>query len=162
MATAIMASNAVYGPYWEVDAAEQFEPSATEEKFPKGDYFIMDVQSHFTDGFAIPGFRSAEFAKNMGFKDLDASPESFSFPNFVKEMFFDSETTMLIISGVPGKETNKDRAGNVLEGKKRGGGVLPSWLMSQSKKQLNDLAGSQRALCQGNCAPNHYWDRTTN
>ena len=34
--------------------------------------------------------------------------------------------------------------------------------MSQSKKQLNDLAKSTRALCQGNCAPNHYWDKKTN
>ncbi len=34
--------------------------------------------------------------------------------------------------------------------------------MSESKKQLNDLAESQRALCQGNCAPNHYWDKKTN
>ena len=24
------------------------------------------------------------------------------------------------------------------------------------------MAGSQRALCQGNLAPNHYWDKTTN
>ena len=31
--------------------------------------------------------------------------------------------------------------------------------MSQRKKDINDMAGRQRALCQGNCAPNHYWDR---
>ena len=40
--------------------------------------------------------------------------------------------------------------------------ILPSWLMARSKKEINDLAGSQRALCQGNLAPNHYWDKTTN
>ena len=32
--------------------------------------------------------------------------------------------------------------------------------MSARKKEINDLAGCQRALCQGNCAPNHYWDTT--
>ena len=34
--------------------------------------------------------------------------------------------------------------------------------MSERKKDINDLAGCQRALCQGNCAPNHYWDTKTN
>jgi predicted TIM-barrel fold metal-dependent hydrolase len=34
--------------------------------------------------------------------------------------------------------------------------------MSQRKNELNKLAGSQRALCQGNLAPNHYWDRAAN
>ena len=34
--------------------------------------------------------------------------------------------------------------------------------MSQRKKDINDMAGSVRALCQGNCAPNHYWDMKTN
>src|SRR6266852_9243255 len=43
MATAFLASNMVYGPYWEVSAAETLEPAATEEKWPKGEYFIMDV-----------------------------------------------------------------------------------------------------------------------
>jgi predicted TIM-barrel fold metal-dependent hydrolase len=160
MATAFLASNMVYGPYWEVSAAETLEPAAAEEKWPKGEYFIMDVQTHFTNGFAL-GFRNMEFVKNMGFK-LKNDSAAYSFPNFVKELFFDSETSMIVISGVPGKETNKDAQGKVLEGTKRGGGLLPSWLMSQRKKEINDLAGCQRALCQGNCAPNHYWNRDTN
>jgi hypothetical protein len=32
----------------------------------------------------------------------------------------------------------------------------------QARKQINDLAGSQRALNHGNLAPNHYWDKVTN
>src|SRR4029077_15253415 len=62
MATAFLASNMVYGPYWEVSAAETLEPAATEEKWPKGEYFIMDVQTHFTNGLALQ-FRNAEFIK---------------------------------------------------------------------------------------------------
>ena len=160
MATAFLASNMVYGPNWEVDAAETTEPAATEEKFPKGEYFVIDVQTHFTNGIAI-GFRKAEFIRNMGFK-LEDNPEAYSFANFVKEIFFDSETSIAVISGVPGRETNKDSEGRVLEGRDRRGGLLPSWLMSGSKKQLNELAGGTRAFCQGNCAPNHYWNRETN
>ena len=44
----------------------------------------------------------------------------------------------------------------------RGGGILPSWLMSQAASEINEMAGSQRALSQGNLAPNHYWDKTAN
>ncbi len=160
LATAMLASNAVYGPYWEVDAAEALDPAATNEKYPKGEYFIIDVQAHFTKGTAL-GFRNAEFVQNMGFK-LDGSAESYSFPNFVKEMYFDSETNMVVISGVPGKEKNKSPDGKVLEGKERGGGVLASWYMTECRNKINEIAGCQRALAQGNCAPNHYWDKTAN
>jgi predicted TIM-barrel fold metal-dependent hydrolase len=160
MATAFLASNVVYGPCWDVDAAETIEPGATEEKFPKGEYFVFDVQTHFTDGVPL-GIRSAPFIKDMGFQ-LDENPEAYSFKNFVKELFFDSETSLIVISGVPGREKNQDAGGKVLEGKAREGGVLPSWLMSKRKKELNELAGCTRALCQGNCAPNHYWDRARN
>ncbi len=166
LATAFWASNQVYGNNWIVDEAETLEPGAYEEKWPKSEYFIIDVQAHFTNGLAI-GFRNMsmfknqEFVKNMGFK-LENTPEAYAFPNFVKEMFFDSETAMLVISGVPGRERNFDRKGNRVEGPKRFGGVLPSWLMSLRKNDINDMAGSVRALCQGNCAPNHYWDKKTN
>jgi predicted TIM-barrel fold metal-dependent hydrolase len=165
LATCFLASNKVYGQVFDVDEAETFEPQAIAEKWPKDDYFVIDVQAHFTNGIPL-NFRSMEFVKNMGF-NLKDDVESYSFKNFVKEMFYDSDTSMVIISGVPGKEYNKDKEGNVLEGSARTpkgyGSILPSWLMSQSKKEINDLAGgTQRALCQGNLAPNHYWDKATN
>jgi predicted TIM-barrel fold metal-dependent hydrolase len=162
MATCFVAQNMVYGPRscWAVDEIETTEPGAYEDKYPKSEYFIVDVQAHFTNGFAI-GFRNAEFVKNMGF-NLKEDREAYSYPNFIKEMYFDSETSMLVISGVPGKEQQYGKDGEPLEGPKRRGGILPSWLMTQRKKDINDMAGSARALCQGNCAPNHYWDMKTN
>ncbi len=160
MATAFFAANMVWGPYWEVDAAETLEKAAGDEKWPKGEYFVIDVQTHFTDGFSI-GSRSSGFLKNLGL-ELKTDAESYGFASFVKEIYFDSETSLAVISGVPGRETDKDLAGKILEGRDRKGGILPSWLMSKRKKELNELAGSQRALCQGNCAPNHYWDTTKN
>ena len=160
LATCFLAANRVYGNYWDVDEAETMEPEAYEEKWPKGEYFIFDVQTHFTNGVAL-NFRNLEFIKNMGF-NLKNDVEAYSYKNMVKEMFFDSETEMIMISGVPGRENQKDANGNALEGRSRGGGILPSWLMSQCKKELNELAGSTRALCQGNLAPNHYWDKTAN
>ncbi len=164
LATAFLASNNVYGRYWDVEEVETYEADATEEKWPKGEYFIFDVQTHFTNGLALT-FRNMEFVRNMGFK-LKSDPEAYAFPNFIKELFFDSETNMIVISGVPGKEINKDKDGKVLERQARtpglSGRILPSWLMAERKKEINDIAGCQRALCQGNCAPNHYWDKTNN
>ncbi|MEP7270804.1 MAG: amidohydrolase family protein [Acidobacteriota bacterium] len=161
LATCFLASNLAYGKnYWDVDEAETWEPSAYNEKWPKGEYFIIDVQSHFTNGQAL-NFRNAEFVKNMGFQ-LKNDAESYSFGNFMKEMYFDSDTTICVISGVPTAEKNRDETGKILEGIARSRGLLPSWLMSQSMKRINDIAGSQRALCQGNLAPNHYWDKATN
>ena len=58
LATCLLATNKVYGAALEVAEAEAYEPAATEEKFPKSDYFIFDVQSHFTNGYAL-NFRSA-------------------------------------------------------------------------------------------------------
>jgi len=78
LATAFLASNMVYGPYWQVSAEETKNPAATDEKYPKGEYFIIDVQTHFTNGFAL-GFRSAEFLRNMGF-DLPDEIEYESVP----------------------------------------------------------------------------------
>ena len=44
----------------------------------------------------------------MGF-NLKNDVEAYSFPNFVKEMFFDSETDMIVISGVPGTRNQQRR-----------------------------------------------------
>ncbi|HEY7912058.1 MAG TPA: hypothetical protein VIG62_09130, partial [Blastocatellia bacterium] len=162
LATCFLAQNKVFGNVWDVDEVETMELAAIEEKFPKGEYFVLDVQAHFSNGIALP-FREMEFVKNMGF-NLKNDVESYGYRNFVKEMFFDSETEMLVLSGVPTLEVNKDDKGNVLEGKARTprGGILPSWLMAQCKKELNNISGSKRVLCQGNLAPNHYWDKATN
>jgi uncharacterized protein len=166
LATCFLASNQVFGSnVWEVDEVESWEAAATQEKFPKGEYFIIDVQAHFTNGLPLTGFRSMEFVKNMGFQ-LKEDADAYGFRNFVKEMFFDSDTALVVISGVPGKEIHRGPDGKVLEGAARtpgmAGRVLPSWVMSKAAKEINTLAGSQRALNQGNCAPNHYWDKTTN
>ncbi len=160
LAACFLASNQVFGKNFDVDEAESMEPDAYAEKWPKGEYFILDVQSHFTNGVAL-NFRTMEFIRNMGFQ-LKNDVEAYSFKTFVKEMFFDSETDTIVISGVPGRENQRDAEGKMLEGRARSGGILPSWLMSQAKNEINGLAGSRRALSQGNLAPNHYWDRAKN
>ncbi|HEY3840912.1 MAG TPA: hypothetical protein VGL72_30275, partial [Bryobacteraceae bacterium] len=160
LATCFAAMNKVYGKAFEVDEDETTNSSATAEKYPKSEYFIIDVQTHFTNGFAL-NFRNDKFIRNMGFQ-LKNDAEAYGFKNFVKEMFFDSDTNMIVISGVPGKEVQRDASGKVLEGRARRGGILPSWLMSEARNQINSVAGCQRSLSQGNLAPNHYWDTVKN
>jgi predicted TIM-barrel fold metal-dependent hydrolase len=165
LATCFLASNEVFGKCWDVDEAETWEAAAVDEKWPKDEYFIIDVQAHFTNGLPVGNFRQMEFVKNMGF-NLKNDADAYSFQNFVKEMYFDSETKMVVISGVPGKENLRDANGKVLIDAERtpgvSGKVLPSWVMAKARKQINELAGSQRALNQGNLAPNHYWDKVKN
>ncbi|MBM3728069.1 MAG: hypothetical protein FJW40_21910 [Acidobacteria bacterium] len=160
MATCFWASNQVFGANFEVDEAETMEEAASAEKWPKGEYFVLDVQAHFTNGFAL-NFRTDPSIVGMGF-NLKNDAASYGFRNFVKEFFFDSETDMIIISGVPGREILRDKDGKIPEGAMRRGGILPSWLMSQASRDINKLASSTRALCQGNLAPNHYWDKANN
>jgi uncharacterized protein len=152
----------VYGKVFDVADAETYELAAIDEKYPKSEYFVIDVQAHFTNGIAL-NFRNSETARNMGF-DLKDDVESYSFRNFVKELFFDSDTNMVVISGVPTREIQRTPDGKVAEGAQRNApfAILPSWLMAQKKQEINAMAGSQRALCQGNLAPNHYWDKATN
>ncbi|HEY7545003.1 MAG TPA: hypothetical protein VID27_08980, partial [Blastocatellia bacterium] len=99
LATCFLAQNKVFGKCWDVDEAETWEPAAYDEKWPKNEYFIIDVQAHFTNGIAL-NFRNMEFVKNMGF-ELKNDKEAYSFQNFVKEMYLDSDTMMVVISGVP-------------------------------------------------------------
>jgi predicted TIM-barrel fold metal-dependent hydrolase len=166
IATVFLAQNCVSGKnVWEVDEVEQFEPQAVEHALnrgKKGRYFIIDVQAHFSNGIAL-NFRNSETARNMGF-NLSNDREAYSFRTFVKEMLIDSQTSMVVISGVPGKELQRAPDGRVLEGAERTprGAILPSWLMARCKTDINGWAGSQRALSQGNLAPNHYWNTTTN
>src|SRR5260370_35831065 len=44
MATAFLASNMVYGPYWEVSAAEPLDHAATEGNRRSGGDFMRDLQ----------------------------------------------------------------------------------------------------------------------
>ena len=77
LATCFLATNKIYGQAFDLDEAKAFEPAAVEEKWPKGEYFVMDVQSHSTNGYALK-FRDNEFVRNMGFQ-LKDDVESYSF-----------------------------------------------------------------------------------
>ena len=149
----LVACNQAHGkPCWEVEPPEA-PPS---NRWPLSDYFVLDARTHFS-GVATVELEQLPFFKNLGI-DLEDDSERYGFANFILEMFVRANASMVVLSGVPSVERHRDAAGGILQERERTPGlaVLPSWLVAKRKQDLNEIAWSERALCQGNCAPNHY------
>lgn len=146
MAAALVALNQVFGPCYEVDAAEVEDQEAFAEKWPK-EQFVFDVQTHHVDvsrkwydetrdGRAAVSFFRMLRPRLTVTETMDALNRA----HYVKEVFGDSDTVMAIISGVPSREWDKN--------------PLPPDQMVATRKYVNDLAGSQRVLSHGLLRPN--------
>jgi predicted TIM-barrel fold metal-dependent hydrolase len=147
MAAALVALNEVFGPCYDVSAAEVEDQKAFEEKWPK-EQFIFDVQTHHVDisrrwydttrdGKAVTSFFTL---LRPGAKSTDEALEQLNRVHYVKEVFGDSDTVMAVISGVPSRTWDKN--------------PLPPDQMVATRKYVNDLAGSQRVLSHGLLRPN--------
>jgi predicted TIM-barrel fold metal-dependent hydrolase len=146
MAAAFIALNEVFGRCYEVEEEEVFDPAATKEKWPK-DQFIFDIQTHHVDiqrkwyddtpeGKKIQSF----FRSIRPSTSIEKSIETLNRVHYVKEIFFDSDTVMAVISGVPSREWDKN--------------PLPPDQMVATRAFVNELAGSQRVLSHGLLRPN--------
>jgi len=138
MAVSFMAMNEVFGPAFLVSEAEAAEPAAARELWPKKE-FILDLQTHHVkDSMPGPlGFRTltGKYNLNPALTGVKPGPDSLHRANYVKEIFFDSDTVMACISGAaigPPKAW-----------------VLPSEEMANTRNFVNGLAGSRRMLCHG-------------
>ncbi len=143
MAAAFLALNDVFGPYFNVDAAECLDPAMRDEKWPK-DQFIFDIQTHHVDvprgkGKGVLVFRQQAERFNPDLKGRKHQHEDLALENYIKEIFFDSDTVMGVISGIPQRPNDN---------------ILPVERMVETKKKVNDLAGSQRVVSHGLVAPN--------
>ncbi len=147
MAAAMICFNEVFGKTYDVDPIEALDPAAFAEKWPKTD-FIFDNQTHHID------------VESRWFEETEAGREAFNFlrrfrPNekttadvlaalnethYVKELFFDSDTVMAIISGVPTSEWREN--------------ILPPDKMVKTRNDINGWANSQRMLSHGLLRPN--------
>ena len=111
------------------------EPAATEERFPEGEYFIFDVQAHFTNGRG-PAFRNAEFMRNMGYQFRNDS-ESYAYPNFVQRNVLRQRDEHGRYLRRAGQGDHRDAQGRVPRREARTPGlpgrILPSWLMAERK-----------------------------
>lgn len=144
MATAFLAMNDVFGPVFRVAEAEALDPAAIREMWPKKE-FILDGQTHHVrDSMAGPtGFRilTGKFGLNPALADVKPAPDSLHRMNYVKEMFFDSDTVMACITGAafgPPKTY-----------------ALPSEDMVATRNAVNEAAGSRRMLSHGISSPSN-------
>jgi predicted TIM-barrel fold metal-dependent hydrolase len=140
MAAAFVAMNDVFGPMFKVDPAEAKEPDAAAARAASlSKQFIFDDQLHFVrDDYPFEGLLGmAAYAAEtlnpaMKKESVGMGLERYKFNNFLKEIYFDSDTTIGLLSGAPFDDPSK-------------------WLLSndqikQAADTVNGLAGSRRLL----------------
>ena len=137
MAAAFVAMNDVYGPIFDVSAAEAATPEMADARARAlADQFIMDMHTHFLrDDTRLEGFvRSREAVGKAGWNPaLAGKPqtiEDLKFANYFKEIFFDSDTKVALISG-SGSEEPRDW-------------FLTNEMKAQARAKVNRLAESKR------------------
>jgi len=142
MAAAFLAMNRVFGESFKVSEAEILEPEAFTERWPK-DQFIFDVQTHHVkDSIVGPAmFRkmTGKLGMNPELAGVNPAPDILHRTNYYKEIFFDSDTVMALITGA------------VIGEKKHH--ALPAEEMVKTRDLINESAGSQRMLSHGLCDP---------
>ncbi len=138
MATAFLAFNDIFGPTFDVHASEALETAAYKEKWPKSE-FIFDAQNHHVkDSMSGPlMFRrlTGKFGLNPDLLGIEPRPDDLHRANFLKEIFFDSDTVMGLISGAAVGQP-KDY-------------ILTIEDMIKTRDSINNAAGSQRMLSHG-------------
>jgi uncharacterized protein len=140
MATAFLAMNEVYGPLFDVSRAEAAEPEAAKDRSNKlAGQFIFDDQVHFVrDDFnhdellALAKYAAANWNPAM-LQGTGMTLARYKFENFLKEIFLDSDTKIVLLSGAPFDD--------------------PTWWLlsndqlAHARQVINSTAGSRRMLC---------------
>jgi len=140
MAAAFLAIKEIYGGnVFQVDEAEAREPELLQARAKSlSGQFIFDVQTHFVrDDFEHKELLGlGEFASehwNPKLKEEGSlSLARYKFENYVKEIYYDSDTSLALLSGAPFDD--------------------PSWWLlsneqiARAREIVNDFAGSRRLL----------------
>lgn len=155
MAASLLAMNAVFGRFFDVLPVEAAEPSAFAAR--SGDpLFILDAQLHYVSAGYDPtdaeGGRRGGIPKNallrLRQRSRPLNPKlasdrgtmaDLSWENFVKEVFFDSETAVGLISTPPGPYPWE--------------AVLPPKEMTHIRDEINRITQSRRMLAHGLVSP---------
>ena len=157
MAAALLAMNETFGRFFNIGEIELFETAAFAER--RGDpHFIFDVQTHYVGSHYDPSdaeasrkgavSKQALLALRKHVREAGLNPklagdrgtiDDLSWKNFVKEVFFDSETSVGLISTPPGPYPQE--------------AVVPPKEMAHIRDEINRLAGSQRMLAHGLATP---------
>ena len=140
LATAFVAMNEVYGPLFSVERAEAAQPdAATSRAAGLSKQFIFDDQLHFVrddykwDGIAdLAKYAAAHWNPAMRNEPVGLGVDRYKFDNFLKEVYFDSDTRVGLLSGAP--FDNPDNW------------FLSNDQISQAAETVNTIAGRQRLL----------------
>jgi uncharacterized protein len=139
MAAAFLAMNEVYGPIFKVSEAEAADTELGDEHAGKlSDQYVFDCHTHFLkDDTRLQNFvdlrtDTGRRGYNPALEDHEQTFKDVRFPNYVKELFLDSDTKVAVLSGAPSD--------------------LPQdWMLSNDAirdacDRVNGFAGSQRML----------------
>jgi len=139
MAAAFVALNDVFGRVFDVDLAEAKEPEMGAARAASlSKQFVFDDQLHFVrddydwEGILGIGRYAADYWNPALKKSLPMGMERIRFENFLKEVYFDSDTTVGLLSGAPFDDPNK--------------WFLNNDQIKQAADSVNSLAGTQRLL----------------
>ena len=157
MAAALLAMNTAFGRFFNIEEIELFETSAFAEQ-QGAPYFIFDVQTHYVGSGYDPTDAEANrkgavskhalLSLRRSIRESGLNPrlagdrgtlDDLSWENFIKEVFFDSETAIGLISTPPGPYPQE--------------AVVPPKEMAHIRDEVNRLAGSQRMLAHGLVTP---------
>ncbi len=137
MAAAFVAMNDVYGPIFGVSNAEAASADLANERAQAlSGQFIMDMHTHFLrDDTRIMGFvKQREAVGKAGWNPALAGKEQtiddLKFANYFKEIYFDSDTKVALISG-SGSEEPRDW-------------FLTNEMKFDTRARVNKLTGSKR------------------
>lgn len=143
MAAAFIAMNDVFGPIYNVARAEATEPGVADARAGSlAQQFIFDCQTHFVrDDYQTDITGMAKFAKAHWNPDMEGeiTLDRLKFSNYVKEVFVDSDTDVVILSGSP-----VDDEANLF---------LTNDQIAAARKSVNTVAGSRRMLAHGIIQP---------
>src|SRR5262244_994596 len=139
MAAAFVAMNDTYGRLYAVSRAEAATPEMANERAKAlAEQFIMDMHTHFLrDDTRLEGFvRQREAVGKAGWNPaLAGKPQTLDdlkFANYFKEIYFDSDTKVALISG-SGSEEPRDW-------------FLTNEMKAEARAKVNRLTGSRRML----------------
>jgi hypothetical protein len=143
MAAAFIAMNDVFGPIYNVARAEATDPGVADARAGSlAKQFIFDCQTHFVrDDYQTDITGITKFAKAHWNPDVEGeiTLDRLKFSNYVKEIFVDSDTDVVILSGSP-----VDDYVNLF---------LTNDQIAAARKSVNTVAGSKRMLAHGIIQP---------
>ena len=138
MAAAFLAMNEVFGSLFDVSRAEAAQLEMAQARADGlANQFILDNQTHFVhDGFAQEGLLGiGAFAAenwNPALTKEQLTLSYYKFENYVRQMFFNSDTKVAVLSGAPFDDPSWI--------------LLPNDQIKQAVEMINGIAESRRML----------------